>query len=67
MEKSNVERIKVNFEVKLGAGTVGIFTTMQKAKTAASVAETVAALLGSPDKAKIREVLAQSEETQQAA
>ena len=57
-KKNQVERLKVNFEVVLGDKAVGTFTTMQKAKTAANVAETVAKLLGAEQPAKIRETLA---------
>jgi hypothetical protein len=57
-----IERLKVNFEVTLGGKSVGTFATMQKAKTAANVAETVAQLLNADLKVKIRETVAASED-----
>lgn len=60
-KNNNVERLKRHFEVSLGGKYVGTFPTMQRARTAAEVAESVAKILDLDATAKIREVAAPSE------
>lgn len=63
MDKNKVERLKVLFEVTLGTNLIGTYATMQKANTAAKVANRVASLLGDEEsEVKIREVVAKEEE-----
>ncbi len=54
---TEVKRLKKNFEVTLGEKYVGTFETLQKAKTAAEVANTVATILGKQGPVVINEVV----------